>query len=239
MDRLTSVIPEKNLVSPVDAKDLKGFTLLEILIAIVILVTVLSTVFASFTGTLRLVSETESQAEVYQMARIALERITEDLESVYVPPVPLGPAELEEDEESFGFSGEDKDIEGNSADSLRFLSRAHLVLGEQDLPCGTAEIGYYVKEHEEEGGLTLYRSDRLQLEEELEQGEGGLPLCERLVSVNFSYYDADGEEYDSWDPTSEEGVPQIVSISLEFVNPADAENPLKFVTSVALPMSEV
>ena len=100
MDRPTTLSVEKKLLRPVDVRDLKGFTLLEILIAVVILVIVLSTVFASFTGTLRLVSETESQAEVYQMARIALERILEDLESANVPPAPLGPAELDEDEDT-------------------------------------------------------------------------------------------------------------------------------------------
>lgn len=63
----------------------EGFTLLEILLALSILATVLSTVFASYTGAFRLVSETEGQAEIYQMARIALERIVEDLESFYLP----------------------------------------------------------------------------------------------------------------------------------------------------------
>ncbi|NVM57644.1 MAG: hypothetical protein HWN51_05950 [Desulfobacterales bacterium] len=75
------------------------------------------------------------------------------------------------------------------------------------------------------------------MEKAPEEGVGGLALCERLESVNFTCYDAKGEQYDSWDASSKEGIPQIVSVSLEFANPSDPEAPLKFVTSVALPMS--
>ena len=61
-------------------RNTKGFTLFEILIAIFLFTVVLTTIYASYTGTLRVVDTTESQADVYRMARIALERILEDLE---------------------------------------------------------------------------------------------------------------------------------------------------------------
>ena len=157
----------------------KGFTLMEVLIAIFILVTVLSTIYASYTGTLRIVEETQSQAELYQVARIALERITEDLESLYIPTKTkealIGPAGLDDDEELVGFKGEANEIAGERADSMRFFSRAHLVFGEQDLPCGTAEIGYYVEEDETTESLVLYRTDRLKVEEAPEDG-GNKPV---------------------------------------------------------------
>jgi general secretion pathway protein J len=217
---------------PKYAKHLKGFTLLEILIAILILATVLSTVFASYTGTFRIVGETESQAEIYQMARIAFERIIEDLECVYVRHKDRS-RESEEAEERPEWAWKE--------DELRFLSRAHLVFGNQGEPWGIGEISYYVEEGSEEEGLVLYRSDRLPVESTSEEDRGGLPLCEGLLSVNFTFYDAEGEEHESWDPSSEEGPPQPpqrVSISLEFINPSDPEIPLKFATSVTLPVSE-
>lgn len=209
-------------------KDRNGFTLLEILIAIFILATVLSTVFASYTGTLRVVRETESQAEIYQMARISFERILEDLESAYMPEKSKT-LESKDTEQPFEFANT----------SLRFPSRAHLVFGEEDQPWRTTEISYYVEEADGGEGLILYRRDRPQWEEVPEEGGGGLPLCERLVSVNFTYVDAEGEENEDWDPASEEGMPKIVSVALEFVNPSDPETPFKFATSVALRVSEV
>ena len=205
-----------------------GFTLLEILLALSILATVLSTVFASYTGAFRLVSETEAQAEVYQMARVALERILEDLECFYLPEQ-SETSEAQEDEQPFEFA--------NS--SLRFPSRAHLVFGEEDQSWGTTEISYYVEEGDGGEGLILFRRERPQWgeEEASDEGEGGLPLCEKLWTedpVKFSYYDAEGEEAEEWDSSSEDAVPTIVSVALQFINPSNPEVPLKFATSVAL-----
>jgi general secretion pathway protein J len=198
------------------------------LIAIFILATVLSTVFASYTGTLRVVRETESRAEIYQMARTAFERILEDLESAYMPEKSKA-SESEDTEEPFEFANA----------SLRFPSRAHLVFGEENQPWRTTEISYYVEEADGGEGLILYRRDRPQWEEVPEEGGGGLPLCERLVSVNFTYVDAEGEENEDWDPESEEDMPKIVSVVLQFMNPSNPEMSLKFATSVALRVSEV
>ena len=208
----------------------KGFTLLEILIAMFIFAIVLSTIYTSYTGTFRIVNETESQADIYGMARIALERMLEDLES----------ATSESDEDS-AFVGEDTEIKGRNADSLRFISRAHLVFSEQEQASGTAEIAYYVQEDDEGEGFVLYRTDRPAFQEKPEEGTGGLVLCDSLVSVDFTYYDDEGEEHDNWDSTSEEfkdKIPKMVSIKLEFENSADIEAPFSFMTSVALPLGK-
>jgi prepilin-type N-terminal cleavage/methylation domain-containing protein len=212
-----------------DSINRNGFTLLEILLAIFILATVLSTVFASYTGTLRMVNETESQADVYQMARIAFERILEDLESFYLPEQ-SETSEIGEEEQPFEFANT----------SLRFPSRAHVVFSEEDQSWGATEISYEVGEGDGDEGKILYRRERPQWgeEEASEEGEGGLPLCEKLVSVNFTYYDAEGKDTEDWDPESEEGIPKIISVALEFVNPSNPEAALKFATSVALHISK-
>jgi general secretion pathway protein J len=217
----------------------KGFTLLEILIAMFIFAVVLSTIYSSYTGTHRIMDETESQADIYMMARVSLERMQEDLESVYHIP-PKGDKPPESDKEEGAFVGEDNEIEGRSTDSLHFVSRAHLVFSEQEQSSATAEIAYYVKENEEEEGFILYRSDSPTFQEEPEEETGGLVLCDSLMSVNFTYYDEEGEEYDNWDSTSDEfkhKVPKRVSIELEFENSTDPERPFSFMTSVALPLA--
>ncbi len=214
-----------------------GFTLLEILIAMFIFAVVLSTIYTSYTGTFRIVNETESQADIYGMARVALERIQEDLESVYIPKDAKSPESVEDSP----FVVEDKEIKGRSADSLRFISRAHLVFSEQEQASGTAEIDYYVKEDEEGEGLVLYRADTPAFQEKPEEGTGGLVLCDSLISVNFTYYDDEGEEHDDWYSTSEEfedKIPKMVSVKLEFENSTDIEAPFTFMTSVALPLGQ-
>lgn len=211
-----------------------GFTLIEILIAIFIFAVVLTTIYTSYTGTFRVVDETESQAEIYRMARIALERMLEDLESAYIREDPLHP---------FQFVGEDQEIKGRYADTLRFTSRAHINLSGEEQDPGTVEIGYYVKENDEGDDFVLYRSERPVFEEAfpVEEETGGLVLCEKLVSVDFTYHEENGEVHESWDSTSDafkDKLPKRVSISLEFVNDSEPEAPFRFMTSVAFPIEQ-
>jgi general secretion pathway protein J len=215
----------------------KGFTLLEILIAMFIFAVVLSTIYTSYTGTFRIVNETESQADIYGMARIALERMLEDLESAYIPEK----VETSESDEDSTFVGEDTEIKGRNVDSLRFISRAHLVFSEQEQASGTVEIAYYVQEDDEGESFVLYRRDRPAFQEKPEEGTGGLVLCDSLVSVSFTYYDDEGEVHENWDSTSDEfkdKIPKMVSIKLELENSADRERPFSFMTSVALPLGK-
>ena len=226
-------------MGPISPINRRGFTLLEILIAMFIFAVVLTTIFTSYTGTFRIIDETESQADIYAMARIVLARIQEDLESISFKE-----AKTSEPEEglpqSATFLGENNEINGRDADSLRFLSRAHIIFDEKDENPGIARISYYVSENEEGDDLVLYRSDTPELEEPSEEGTGGLILCDGLYSINVTYYDADDESHEHWDASGTEfrnQLPKMVSILLEFVNDESPEKPHKFMTSVALPMA--
>ena len=234
MHRITSA-------SLMNFRNQEGFTLLEILLAFFIFSIVLTTLYTAYTGTFRNINQVESQSEAYQMARIALGRMIEDLESTYVSP----PVEDQESvEESLWFTefvGESDEIDDRNADTLQFLSTAHLVFDEKDKEAGIAQITYYVRdrEGEEEAGFDLYRSDRLVLEQE-EEG-GGLILCEGIHAMDLIYYDDREEAHESWDSSEMENMgrlPVRVTIVLEFVNKENPEAPLKFLTGVALPMAK-
>ncbi len=60
----------------------RGFTLLEILIAIFILGIVLTTIYAAYSGTLTVIKELDDDSRAYQMARITLDRMSRDLSSL-------------------------------------------------------------------------------------------------------------------------------------------------------------
>ena len=217
----------------------RGFTLLEILIAIFILVLVVSAVFGAFSGTFKVVTETEIQGEIYAAARVALERISEDLASVYVGDLAkTKQPEVGPPRQRFLFVGEDHKVDEQSADTLRFLSWAHVSFKAGRQPEGPAEINYYTQYDEETGALTLYRSDTLDYLETPENGEGGLLLCEGLKWLEFIYYDREGDAHNSWDTTENSGnaeLPSRVAISIGFENALDPDNPLQFMTGVALP----
>lgn len=225
--------------------DIKGFTLLEILVAILILTIILSTIYASFSDTIKNINYAESQADIFQMARIALERIQDDLECTMIIEEEEGNDDEEDEKEPEVFFGKDEEVDDRQADLLTFLSSKHLCLEEDDSYTGKSRIVYYVLRDEDEEGdkdsLVLYRADTPALKSAPEPKTGGLILCDGLYSVNFIYYDTDGEKHDQWDSNEEdiEGRPPVmVSIKLEFINELNPEEPLRFETAVALPMAK-
>ena len=210
-----------------------GFTLLEILIAVSILAVILPTIYFSYMETSKIIDVTESQMDIYGMARIVSERMLEDLGSVYL-------LKTTDDSTSNLFVGKNKEGEGHSADTLRFLSMAHIVFSEEEENFRISEIYYYLKKDNVRDGFNLYRSDTIDLEEKPAEETGGSLLCNGLLSVDFTYYDSSGGEYDSWDSTQDQHkdkLPAIVSIMLKFINKADTEAPFKFITAVALPLA--
>jgi general secretion pathway protein J len=220
-----------------------GFTLFELLIAISIFALVLTTIYASSTGTFRVIGETESEVEIYRMARIAMERMLEDLESLYVQTGPVAGESAEGASTAPLFVGKNQEIDGRSADSLRFISRAHVNLGGQDQDPGAVQISYYVRESDEGDDLVLYRSDKALFEVSVspEEETGGLVLCEGLVSVTLTYHDENGDLREGWDSDSVElkdKIPRMVSISLEFQDTSNPDVPVTFMTSIALPIEQ-
>jgi len=215
-----------------------GFTLIEILIAIFILATVLTTVYAAYTGTFRLMKDTRRGDNIYSMARTAMNRMAKDMES------------LCSRKGSFRFaSGE---IEKEGFMELSFLSSAHLNFYDEK-SSGIAVISYFVVEDNEKEGCILKRKDELyrdkteEAEEEAEEEvsrDGGYILCEELQSLIYKFYDDSGEEYDSWDSESDsktqnDKVPSVVSIRMDFINPDDRDRPYRFMTKVFLPAAKI
>lgn len=212
----------------------KGFTLLEIMIAVFILVTVLTTVYAAYRGTFRIIKQSEEEGEGYGMARTVMDRIFRDLSSVSTAG---GAAKFVFRSQNIGLA----EITG-----LTFTSGAHLAFSEEESLGGLAEITYYIDdERSGENGYTLRRKDLLQAEAETAGGEGrGFVLCERLQSLRFTFIDSQGQEYESWDSASDVETqknkpPSIVAIELKLKNPREGGYPYIFATKVFLPMSTV
>ena len=217
-----------------------GFTLIEVLLAVFITSVVLSTIYVSYTGSLRVIKSTGKQTEIYQKARIAMDRIIEDLESIYVAVPESADTESVVD---FLLAGEKRELSGRRADTLRFISRSHISFTDEKSGHGKTAIIYDVVERSEDGPLVLTRSDRPALLVYPEENSENYVLCEGLESVIFSYGDKDGEIYDVWDPTGFElsdkpladRIPAMVSINLSFRNEQSPEQPMTFTTSVILP----
>jgi general secretion pathway protein J len=213
-----------------------GFTLLEIVVAIAIFAVIVSIIFPAYTGTYRNIQIAETQAEIYEMARTALIRIVEDLESTYIPvPSEGGEGDTNDD----ALIGKDDFIEGREADKIRFFSRSHIDLNESQEEAGEAKISYYPLIKEDKT-ITLYRADTRGNLDWPEDNTGGWRICEGLHSINFTYRDKGGNTNDTWDESvagPEKRLPSMVTVTLKFIDSDDPEKPLTFSTSVALPLA--
>ena len=218
-----------------------GFTLMEIMLATIILAMVVSMVTMSLSGSLRVVQATRDQGNLYYRAQIALQRISEDLESAVLI--------------------DDADFIGNAEDGsdrkqilARFVSMAHVVFDPDGDQGGMGLISYaLVADPDDEEQMVLLRSDLpVTPQEENTDNEfrDGFILCDRVKSVTFAYFDLNGEELDSWDtsvdPEADEKekalkrrLPAAVSCRLEFWLDREEETTLAFQTTVNIPVGMI
>lgn len=209
-----------------------GFTLAELLIAILILSLVLSLTYAAFTTTFTSVDSGDASSRFGERARITLERVSEDLESFYGG-------------ENGFFKGESESFITRRADSLSFTSRAHLRFNREQQIRGVTAITYTVEEVEDSGELRLYRNDAPVLPGVEAEEEKGFLLCDGLQELAFTYVDEEGVESDSWNSSlaeeeKEVEFPRLVRIKIGFSS-AEAEEETSeanvyYSTAIALPV---
>ncbi|MBW2603138.1 MAG: prepilin-type N-terminal cleavage/methylation domain-containing protein [Deltaproteobacteria bacterium] len=213
----------------------RGFTLLEIMIAISIFAIIATTIFASYSSLLSGNETSDQGTASYEMAKNCLNRMIVDLESIHLTlPPGYSPPVLGEPPEPYRIVGEIFDIQGVSFPRLRFTSLAHLSLGGKTEK-GIAEIVYYVQSSGD-GNYVLKRADNLYPYETFEEKAKDPVLCAGVKSLTFKYYDQDGTAYDLWDSDDEEfgySTPRAIDINLEL---AESSNSLWFKTMVTLPV---
>ena len=226
----------KNKISATSSQRLKrGFTLMEIMLAIVILGLVVTTVLASFNTVFSTTDALRSNSQIYEMAKSCLTRMSHDLESVYIAQPPIyKPPEFDDPPNDYRFVGLSEDAGGTGFAKIRFTSQAHLPF-ENTTRGGVAEIVYYLQARED-GSRVLKRSDNIYPYPEFEEKGSDPVLCERVKSVAFKYYDSEGSEYEEWDSESDEyeyATPAAIEIQLEI---ADGSGSQFFGTLVKLPV---
>lgn len=202
-----------------------GFTLLEIMLALLILGMVVAMISVSLSGSIKAVEATLDQGDVYYRAQVAMERISADLSSAILP----------DDADFVGSSG------GEDGVVLAFASLAHLAFDPENGQPGLGRIRYAVQaDKDNPGQLLLLREDILHRKKDSEEAEA-FRLCDRLRSVKFTFFNRDGEEQESWDTSSEDDekkheLPAAVSCHLEFWLDEEQETSLSFQTTVSLPV---
>ncbi|WP_417909926.1 PulJ/GspJ family protein [Candidatus Electronema sp. PJ] len=211
-----------------------GFTLLEIMLAMLVLGMVVAMVSVSLSGSIKVIEGAMDQGDVYYRAQVALERISEDLTS----------AVLSEDTE---FIARQEESSGSQSAILTFASMTHLAFDPENGLPGLGIISYVTQSDKDNPRqLFLLRADTLyrprgEEKKNSEEVEAFL-LADQLRSVKFTFLDQNGEEQTSWDTTVKEGeedkerhLPTAVTCRLEFWLDQEQEVSIAFQTAVPLP----
>ena len=184
-----------------------GFTLLEVVISVAILAVILTIVYNTFNSSMKAFTAMENEGDAYAQARIVLNRMREEIESIYFSP---------SEKSNTGLLGEDRDEYDLPADSLHFTSLSHIRWAKDSRESELCEIGYYLEKDEETG--FLFRREDWNVDGTLEEGGRPLELAEGVDGLNFRYYD--GKEWvDEWDSRIKKGVPKAIEVELIMRDP--------------------
>ncbi|MCX5901085.1 MAG: prepilin-type N-terminal cleavage/methylation domain-containing protein [Proteobacteria bacterium] len=194
--------------------DSRGFTLLELMLAISIFALVVVVLFSSFWAGIGAWEKGEQRIEFQQRMRSVCELLFREVSAAY--PYFLTPSQLDKHTTSVAFFGE--------ANSLRFVSYANL----HKRASGLCMLEFWVSEH---NGLMLGEAAALVANKEdfdaapLRSPENALAICPELRGLQFQYFDRKkdddpGEWIEQWDPAERRGyMPRIIRVTLTFSDP--------------------
>ena len=184
------------------------------------------------------------------MARVAMHRIREDLESVYA----YVPGDLSN---GSGFSDSSEvstsdslAFNGESA-LLRFATTAHVGFGKEPASGQLAVVSYEVREDPSAtvaGRFVLLRKEvllndliRAEITGDEADSPPAYPVCKNLVryenvdGVKFTYVDTEDVDEDNWDSAADDTtLPKKVQVELHFANASDSETSFTFTFSAPL-----
>lgn len=188
-----------------------GFTLVEMLVAMVILAIVLTTAYGVFSSSYSALRRVNPDRDLFHTARVILDRMADEIQSAYYGP----------DLKYTGFFGENDEREDAPRDSLTFSAMANFYwikniggIKESDF----LKISYILVEDEEENRL-IRRQDPAfgpfeEDPEDIGSGDRGVhQLADSVWGIDLRYFD--GEEWvEDWDSSEREGLPRAVEVKL-------------------------
>ncbi len=214
----------------------KGFTLIEVLVAVMVLSILMLMLFASFQSFLASSERLDGKERADRVATPALEQLEKDLEALFVLPeprfMPEGPDDMPDPSRLIG---KETTVNGQVFSRLGFASLNHVFFG-PDKRNGVARMVYYIRT-DEGGRFLLCRSDRLG-----ETGDDTRPCTDPVLMTNVTVFDCrfvdgEGNEHQYWDSGSDEfeyDLPRYIRVRIGFL---EGEEERLVETSVAVPVS--
>ena len=206
---------------------------MELLLAVAIAAIALAIVNMTFFQSHAAMESVRIQGEVYQMVRLALDRMNRDLTCAYVPS---GNRQLDADELAmYRFVGRNESRDETDMDSLFFTTTCDI--GFQNLSGGVCEVDYYLKEMEDQEELfTLMRREDCRPHAGLTEGGMVMEIAEDVVGMQITYLDANDKEVEVWDLEQSLQLPAQIRITLTF---RKGSEDLTFTTVSSPPLAHI
>ncbi|MEJ2744777.1 MAG: type II secretion system protein GspJ [bacterium] len=185
------------------ARGRRGFTIVEVLMAILITSVIAGIIYGSYMGGLRIIYASQKDMERTHMADVILDRITSDLACAF----------LRADKEYLIFVGGGGDGE-YSSDSLTFISSNHERASRDARESTLSEVSYFL---DPDGGDDLYilRREDPSLDDDPFSGGDTRIIGEGVAELRFEY-NGEGGWTSSWDSRENSSLPTAVRVSLVF-----------------------
>lgn len=184
----------------------RGFTLLEVLLAMAILAVVMTVIYASFSTTGNNIEQAERLRDETDIARTLVARLSADIANAYVKsnmPRTASGANItffrSKKEELLGELGKASEkIRHDNINMTTLTNFPRPNTGETEL----WEVGYFFKEKADGTGYLLFRREKRELSKDVPPLEGGeeYELTDQVESMQFRFLDSGGTwTDDGWD----------------------------------------
>ncbi|HMR05146.1 MAG TPA: type II secretion system protein GspJ [Polyangiaceae bacterium] len=220
---------------------LRGFTLVELLVAISILAMISVLIYSTFASMKRSREGLERGNDRYREGRLAMARITRELSSAFISlHTPIDQA-LAPNRTAF------KGTTGTPADRVDFTAFAHLRIDRNSHESDQAEVGYFGSSNPAKDGTTdLVRRLSTRIDGEPDRGGRIDVLATDIDLFDLQYLDPlTGQWVETWDTTQAIGQKDRLPLQIRVIlvmnggrrsGAGRGMQPVRFTMKVAMPM---
>jgi len=217
----------------------KGFTLIEVMIAILLLALMSIAVYQVTTRSFSLNAQLGQESTDYISIVLSLQNVETDLSQIYTPPIdPALPAKDPNVQASQFWSapvrtdGIRRSRLQGTKERITFLSNGNRRV-EEDSPQSDFQKVTWEIERNAEGAYSLYRStdwDAFNYDDGSAPKPTRVALLENLASAKFTYYRLENKTWDeTWDSESQfvkpdARFPNLISLKIELPDPMNNAN---------------
>jgi general secretion pathway protein J len=213
---------------------LRGFTLMEVMVAVAITAFIGTIVSMAFSTNFRAKEVVESEAERYRMVRVALNRMAREIGSAFVSDRYDPKRYRDQNDRPTNFIGE--------RDELTFTTMSHQRLYTDSKESDQAVVQYFLEnstEKNSKGRQDLKRRVNPNIGDRMDRGGTTDVLFENVKKVEFDYWDSQRKEWDDeWDtrrPEKKSILPTRVRITV--IAPDENGKEAKYTTQVRIMMN--